>query len=305
LEDFFKERLVHSEPPSRVVSDNYDDIGAPPGLQSLFHSLDDAKAAESKPSPFSANELWTALEAKLDSLEPMVVKNTFFDTPPCRSLSLEDFVQERKSVSCPVSRNVSIEDLSLADIGLPPGLRSILEGIEGEEFDAAAEPMTASLGAMSEVSNASAAMLPLPPPTWEQAMLWGQPLTVPPLPAMFWEQQVPQLPEMTWQQTFPAPVMCPPADARFQVRLADMLEPALPTVLPLAGLEQPPMIGLMPDMPSAGSAGHYAGHCKPCVFLHTKGCGNGAQCTFCHLCPPEERKRRKNEKKLMLRSMYA
>lgn len=50
------------------------------------------------------------------------------------------------------------------------------------------------------------------------------------------------------------------------------------------------------ELPSMGSAGHRFGTCKPCAFLHTKGCANGKQCTFCHLCEPGEKKRRQKEK---------
>jgi len=51
-------------------------------------------------------------------------------------------------------------------------------------------------------------------------------------------------------------------------------------------------------LPSPGSAGHGTGECKPCAFLHTKGCANAETCQFCHLCDPEEKKRRKREKRL-------
>jgi len=51
-----------------------------------------------------------------------------------------------------------------------------------------------------------------------------------------------------------------------------------------------------PEMPSVGSSGHFKGSCRPCAFLHTKGCDNGLACTFCHLCEPGERKRRQKEK---------
>jgi len=53
------------------------------------------------------------------------------------------------------------------------------------------------------------------------------------------------------------------------------------------------------SLPSVGSAGHASGHCKPCAFLHTKGCANGLNCSFCHLCAPDERKFRQREKKAM------
>jgi hypothetical protein len=50
------------------------------------------------------------------------------------------------------------------------------------------------------------------------------------------------------------------------------------------------------ELPSVGSANHGNGECKPCAFLHTKGCQNGSQCQFCHLCAPGEKKRRRKEK---------
>jgi len=45
--------------------------------------------------------------------------------------------------------------------------------------------------------------------------------------------------------------------------------------------------------PSVGSRVHASGHCRPCAFLHAKGCKNGSACTFCHLCREGEKKRRK------------
>lgn len=45
--------------------------------------------------------------------------------------------------------------------------------------------------------------------------------------------------------------------------------------------------------PSVGSAQHHLGRCKPCAFVHTKGCENGRNCVFCHLCNQHERHRRK------------
>merc|ERR1711939_255019 len=49
-------------------------------------------------------------------------------------------------------------------------------------------------------------------------------------------------------------------------------------------------------MPTIGSLGHQVGRCKPCAFAHTKGCADGVNCKFCHLCEPGEKKRRRKEK---------
>merc|ERR1711904_702 len=54
---------------------------------------------------------------------------------------------------------------------------------------------------------------------------------------------------------------------------------------------------------SVGSAAHETGTCKPCAFLwkdpKQPSCQNGRECTFCHLCPPGEVKKRKKEKMFM------
>lgn len=50
--------------------------------------------------------------------------------------------------------------------------------------------------------------------------------------------------------------------------------------------------------PTAGSTRHGVGECKPCAFVWKEaGCGNGASCPFCHLCDPQEKKRRTKERK--------
>merc|ERR1711879_584784 len=56
------------------------------------------------------------------------------------------------------------------------------------------------------------------------------------------------------------------------------------------------------EMPSVGSLLHCSGQCQPCGFLHTKGCTNGARCTFCHLCNAGEVKRRRREKREQFRA---
>jgi len=75
----------------------------------------------------------------------------------------------------------------------------------------------------------------------------------------------------------------------------------MPRVLMLS--EALPQPDLTYECPTVGSAGHYNGTCKPCAFLYTKGCQNGMQCEFCHLCPPTEKRRRQKEKQAMFREM--
>eukprot|EP00929_Paragymnodinium_shiwhaense_P114209 TRINITY_DN8254_c0_g1_i1.p1 TRINITY_DN8254_c0_g1~~TRINITY_DN8254_c0_g1_i1.p1 ORF type:complete len:238 (-),score=26.89 TRINITY_DN8254_c0_g1_i1:117-749(-) len=60
------------------------------------------------------------------------------------------------------------------------------------------------------------------------------------------------------------------------------------------------------NLPSAGSAGHYVGDCRPCAFFwKARGCTNGERCEFCHVCDPLEKRRRRNAKKAMLKAQAA
>jgi len=55
-------------------------------------------------------------------------------------------------------------------------------------------------------------------------------------------------------------------------------------------------------LPSPGSAPHGTGRCNPCAwFWKPKGCQNGGNCAYCHLCPEGELKNRKKAKVAALR----
>jgi len=49
---------------------------------------------------------------------------------------------------------------------------------------------------------------------------------------------------------------------------------------------------------SIGSMKHATGNCAPCAFFHTnaRGCVQGRNCTFCHMCPPSRLKVWKKER---------
>jgi hypothetical protein len=49
-------------------------------------------------------------------------------------------------------------------------------------------------------------------------------------------------------------------------------------------------------IPTKGSLQHGTGRCKPCAFVYTKGCDNGWECPFCHLCDLGEKKKRRKDK---------
>jgi len=50
------------------------------------------------------------------------------------------------------------------------------------------------------------------------------------------------------------------------------------------------------DCANPGSAPHGSGKCTPCGYFHRGLCVNGSDCRFCHVCGPDERRRRRLEK---------
>lgn len=100
-------------------------------------------------------------------------------------------------------------------------------------------------------------------------------------------------------QSVPPPPLLPPVLAPTAHGAAAQALPPPPAQAPsLQNAEA--MLGVAElgtsDLPTMGSEGHRYGSCKPCAFVHTKGCGNGVQCQFCHLCSPGEKKRRQRER---------
>eukprot|EP00437_Effrenium_voratum_P031618 CAMPEP_0181407818 /NCGR_PEP_ID=MMETSP1110-20121109/5975_1 /TAXON_ID=174948 /ORGANISM="Symbiodinium sp., Strain CCMP421" /LENGTH=242 /DNA_ID=CAMNT_0023530257 /DNA_START=82 /DNA_END=807 /DNA_ORIENTATION=- len=92
------------------------------------------------------------------------------------------------------------------------------------------------------------------------------------------------------QAVVPPPPVAPPVlpgSLQFEP-----MDPPTDSVEPSEPLGLPAYVDFTGMCVSLGSAGHGLGTCKPCAFFHTKGCSSGKNCTFCHLCPPGEKKRR-------------
>jgi len=79
--------------------------------------------------------------------------------------------------------------------------------------------------------------------------------------------------------------------------------PETPVFLDLsAAIGSPPGLSLV-ECPTVGSADHHLGLCKPCDFVGRGfDCRMGADCKFCHLCGPAERKMRKAQRRKMVRA---
>jgi len=271
LVDFLHDRQVQSCPTSG--------IGAPPGLEHLRSVVDsdcgDLDFMPVKPeeypddSPKKVAPVDFGIRHSLDGLpdfdypSPFVVRNTFLDAPQMQPLgSLLDFMTDRQAQSCPAS-----------GIGMPP-MPAFLSG---------ASTGCSSFG--SAVESHVEAEIPAPP-SFEPILpqICAGAVLPPPLAA--------PMP--------PPPPAAPPSIPEAHLAAASAVAPPPPAQAPQLRIsESLPHTELgTAAMPTVGSASHRFGTCKPCAFFHTKGCGSGVECTFCHLCLPGEKKRRQKAKQV-------
>lgn len=270
--------------------------------------------------------------AKLLESSPLVVRNTFLDAPVGRPISLEGFFNERVVHSCPASRPTSFDEIGcppgLEDLA-PPGLSFGAPCVSTSKVSGAVDPSDAESPPFTIKNTFIDAPVLRPmsldgffkereikscpqsrfasfddcglPPGMESILEYAlseahrqahhpvcletmPPVGTPTPPPVV--ELCPVLMATNPAPPVPAPPVAPrPADS-FVLRLSDAL--AEPDVGSLA-------------MPTKGSVGHGVGTCKPCAFFYTKGCESGVTCEYCHLCGPEEKKKRKLDKKQLRR----
>lgn len=215
-------------------------------------------------------------DASRDRLAPFYIKGSF-----C-SKGLTDTLG--------TSREIGVQD-----IDAPPGLERVVESVLGDDFEPAgfsADPCHVNLGFAPWGEEAIAT-----PPGFEHVLVNAT--------------QRPANEDWAWDAIVAAFGMdASQGDhvSSISYGIAGSAEQSLLSV-------QPPYLGKARDVstspcdfeaqlalsgfPSVGSLGHHSGTCKPCAFVHTKGCANGLQCSFCHLCLPGSVKSRRKEKKLV------
>jgi len=218
--------------------------------------------------------------------EPYFVKNTFIHAKLGRESSLDAFYHDREFASCPVSA---------------------IYGTEGEEASHAltvAEAATAAIndqmanlpvgfqnhawpfGSDCETPTAAFSMLPSD---------GGWPCTIPPPPVTL-PVSAPPMPQQA------ASVMPPELSAGLLAEPASGSAWAQKTpFMMLAEAGSQPEVGSN-ELPTVGSQLHRWGACSPCAHAHSsRGCKNGVECQFCHLCEPGELKRRQKLKRMTQR----
>eukprot|EP00931_Biecheleriopsis_adriatica_P111488 TRINITY_DN8587_c0_g1_i2.p1 TRINITY_DN8587_c0_g1~~TRINITY_DN8587_c0_g1_i2.p1 ORF type:complete len:230 (-),score=54.27 TRINITY_DN8587_c0_g1_i2:143-832(-) len=200
---------------------------------------------------------------------PLVVRNTFIDCQD-RPPSLDEFMLERKAVSCPVSlvsnpgddepsrcsaAPASREDVALLQPALLRSKTGPAAAVEDSQKTEAAKAFAPWRRRGATASQASTEQTALP---------------------QDWQKDTSRS-ECSTADT--AEYSCPPSPDH-AVRATSDKEQSSPS-----------------ELPSVGSADHERGTCKPCAFLHSKGCVSGSKCQFCHLCDSGEKKKRQKEKR--------
>jgi hypothetical protein len=215
---------------------------------------------------------------------PIIVKNTFIDTPLDRPVSLDGFLQERRIQSCPVDtpkdREEPIAEEDEEDLlSMAPQLRRAATTAADTIAAAAADTAAAVMG-------------------WWNGHQPQQQHAVPD-----WNESYSAQQEFVQNYSYEMPPTPEPHTAPPVLLLSEALAPP-PMGAPGVGAGATPNVPLgSPEMPTIGSMEHFIGNCKPCAFFHKRGCSNGVQCSFCHLCDSSEKKRRQKEKVQQLREM--
>lgn len=240
---------------------------------------------------------------------PLIVKNTFLDTPAERSDSLDEFRMERQVASCPATRDHTMDTPrsllqdrcaeqpfadSNAQLHSPwqsPGQSPrdfSRNGDAGQDVGLSTDAFSGGFSAPSQDSMlvANDQMLLSSASVHGWACAWQFPVFDEAPSAGFESPNVSH-----WRSSMKASTAThasPSAEdpgVVMKLNLSSIFE----SELGAADMEGS-------DLQNGGPAPHASGECKPCVFFHKDGCRQGDECSFCHLCRPEERKKRRWQK---------
>jgi hypothetical protein len=250
----------------------------------------------------------------------VIVRNTFIETYIGRPTSLDDFYEERRIHSCPVASfeaedagNVSgiPSEPPLLRRALTAGAQALIESVataaglwtstEGTTVEATAENCQVSQSMENcHVSQEFHVFQPMQnfqaPPQMDVFQACQ------PMDRFHASQSMSSFHVSQPMHNFH--VSEPTANLQVSQPIRNIQDwQQMPQVLMLSEALQEAQLGSN-ELPTLGSAGHNLGTCKPCAFFYTKGCGNAAQCTFCHLCPPDEKRKRQKEKQAAFKDMH-
>lgn len=296
------------------------EVGAdlPPGLENVGSCTKNSQTSPARPKkglaglpemdypvPFDIQrgsdglpEIGNSQASNSDSLK-ITERNTFLTVPGAALGSECEGLKAREVRSCPVSGigchpsssavNSALSSFVSTGVGQHEHDVAPLEDLDayvGHWRDPPQVPAAGeTLARVADDGNDSSAL----PQFFQSPVLSTSPMVLPPpssFPSSFTSPMLPG--SIPPQMAFPEVMLYPSADG-----LREFAPPAWTPQLPRPSDAST----ALPQLPSLGSARHSFGDCKPCAFFHTKGCGGGEQCIFCHLCEPGEKKRRLKERK--------
>jgi len=287
----FLDGHIESSPP--VISPSFASPGKAFGALLLSHSRSTSTSAGSD-TPCTGSEESLGISPPAQQTEEaqmpaspegakveVVVRNTFLHVIG-RPSSLDEFLEERLVMSCPVTRQPSVEDLT--------GLIDVVHGLDADLSscaDSGDEPTTGMVVGIPDIAPTTPTS-PTVDVWWQGWVDEGTFDTTPVDPALptadVWWQGWVEEDQAAWAAACMTPATVTATGAA-EPRVLLRLDEAL----------RAPELGT-PEQPTVGSAGHPYGTCKPCAFFHRKGCINGVECRFCHLCGPRERKARMQQR---------
>jgi len=256
----------------------------------------------------------------------MTVKNTFINMAIGRPLSMDDFLPERVTMSCPATarRPLSsrggerretvvasafdkLETAFIEEAMLPTNSATKPEDAPADlDNDACSSPASALLKIEEDTPPMTSACEAEDGPSNLDAEMKAERTILTPLRIPIPQRggQEPWSPassssvagQVEADYGSAAAIAMTPPSKKQVLRLGDGLV-QLPPWPEQQHQWQHPKLGSR-ELPTVGSAGHHVGGCKPCAFAHTKGCENGVNCNFCHLCEPGEKKRRQKRRML-------
>lgn len=222
---------------------------------------------------------------------PYSVTNTFIHAKVGREPSLDGFYHERQLVSC------------ISAIGGNAGEETPHAERVAEAAAAAIDNEVANLpggfqnpawpfGSVCETPQNAFGMLPND---------GGWPCAIPPPPVAAPPMMAPPMQQEAACAVPPEPPAgLPPAGAALGSARAEKTP-----VLMLSEAVPQPALGSS-EIPTLGSQAHRWGTCNPCAYAHSsRGCKNGVECEFCHLCEAGELKRRQKLKRMAQRRQTA
>lgn len=264
------QHLAHE---SRATEDvNTATIGGDKALKQLGSTLDEP-ADSNRPA---------GIPVSISQAVQCIVRNTFLTTDGDEFDSLREFMQDRKVKSCPATRcgSFNVEDISCEDateLLADPAFKEVIFKTAstladfGQDFTPSGDvvPRLCSFNTASTCMDIACLQ--------SIAEMITESESASSDPGSCDYGAVPDISNNASGLPPPPVAVAPALPAALQISLAEAIAP------PELGSER---------LPSIGSLLHHSGGCKPCTFFHSRGCENKENCQFCHLCGPNEKKKR-------------